>query len=172
MKILGAKILEILPQKDHRGSFVKTFSSAKEESIPLFKVSEVFYSKTVAGAGRGMHLQTDSSASNRIISCIEGDIFDILLDLRSSSPTYLQIDTLTMTPSHLSSIYVPAGVAHGFIAIKNSTTHYLSDKDYQPGLDVGVNIHTLGIDFPIQEIILSQRDENLPSLEKWISNQE
>jgi len=171
MKILDAKILQINVQNDHRGSFVKTFSSAKEESIAEFKISEVFYSKTNAGAGRGMHLQTEGSASNRLISCLDGKIFDVLLDLRSNSPTYLQIDTLEMTPSYLNSIYVPAGVAHGFIAMENSTTHYLSDRGYQPDLDLGVNIFSLGIELPVKEIRMSERDKKLPSLEEWISNQ-
>lgn len=172
MKIVGAKIIEMSHQKDQRGSFIKTFASEGEHSIPEFKVAEVFYSKTISGYARGMHLQVDQSASNRIISCIEGNIFDILLDLRPSSSTYLQTETLTMTPSHSGSIYVPAGVAHGFIAIENSTTHYLSDKGYNPDLDFGVNIYSLGIDWPLEKIVLSERDTNLPTLQTWLSTKQ
>lgn len=170
MNIVGAKLIETSHQHDHRGSFIKTFASARDVSIPRFKVAEAFYSKTISGAARGMHLQIDGSASNRIISCIEGKIFDILLDLRPGSSTYLQTDTLIMTPSHSGAIYVPAGVAHGFVALENSTTHYLSDKEYNPDLDFGVNIQSLGIVMPKDEILLSERDIDLPTLEMWLSS--
>lgn len=170
MNIVGAKTIEISHQNDHRGSFVKTFASASDDSIPQFKIAEAFYSKTISGAARGMHLQIAGSASNRVISCIEGKIFDILLDLRPSSSTYLQIDTFIMTPSHSGAIYVPTGVAHGFVALENSTTHYLSDNEYNPDLDFGVNIQSLGIVLPVNSLILSERDINLPTLDTWLSS--
>lgn len=171
MRINGVQVLATITHLDQRGSFVKTFSFAQEARLRNFDIAETFYSSTFEGAARGMHFQVGKSASNRLISCIQGRVFDILVDLRSQSKTYLQVDTVVMGPGAVQSIYVPAGVAHGFVALENSITHYVSDQAHDPALDKGVHIESLGIDLPLPSLILSHRDQLLPSLESWLDSE-
>jgi dTDP-4-dehydrorhamnose 3,5-epimerase len=101
---------------------------------------------------------------------LEGRILDVLVDLRKESVSYLKIETLYMGPDELNSIYVPAGVAHGFLALENSITFYISDKAHSLVHDKGVHIESLGIEFPMNSILLSDRDKELPNLDLWIKN--
>lgn len=172
MAISGVSFPKTNSHKDLRGNFIKTFAQEREPQIPQFVVAETFFSLTYSGAARGMHLQIGEGASNRIISCVHGNILDILLDLRKDSDTYLQIESLTMGPKQINSVYVPAGVAHGFVALEDSVTHYISDRAHNPALDTGVNLASLNLELPLRKIIMSERDEALASLEQWIRNQQ
>jgi dTDP-4-dehydrorhamnose 3,5-epimerase len=153
---------------DHRGEFVKVFSSKREVGLPSFRLEESFYSTTRKGVARGMHLQVGEGASNRIITCLEGQILDVLIDLREGSNTFLEIQQTIMGPDDVKSIYVPAGVAHGFVALENSLTHYLSDYVHIPELDKGIHMESLGLDFPFKNLIVSERDRKLPTLDSWL----
>ena len=170
MSIKGVRILATISDVDSRGDFVKTFSSALEDPEEDFVIAEAFYSSTVEGAARGMHLQVGEAASNRLISCIQGRIFDVLIDLRTNSETFLQSETISLGPNGVQSIYVPAGIAHGFVALENSITHYISDKAHNPSLDKGVHLESLGIDLPFKDLIMSDRDKELPTLDFWLNS--
>jgi hypothetical protein len=168
MSIIGVRALLMNSASDSRGHFVKTFSTERESRLPTVSVAETFYSTTFKGAARGMHLQIGEGASNRIITCIKGQIFDILIDLRSNSDSFLQIDTITMGPSEINSIFVPQGVAHGFVALEESVTHYISDKIHKPELDTGIHMNSIDVDYPFKNFILSERDQGLPALNEWL----
>ncbi len=170
MAITGVSVLVTNSTFDSRGTFTKTFAKQREPQIQDFRVAETFYSTTYEGSARGMHLQVGLAASNRIISCLHGRIFDVLIDLRKNSDTFLQTETLTLSPDEMTSIYVPAGVAHGFIALEKSITHYLSDNSHQPELDKGIHMESLGIKYPVSGFTLSQRDKSLPTLIDWLKN--
>ena len=115
-----------------------------------------------------MHLQSGLAAGPRIVHIQFGSIQDVLLDLRKDSPTYLVLRSQMMTPNGVNSVFVPAGVAHGFQAIEESQTLYLSSKVYNQSLDVGVDALSLQIKWPLEEIVRSSRDELLPSIFDWI----
>lgn len=168
MAISGVSFPNSNSHSDFRGDFIKTFAQEREPQIAQFVVAETFFSRTISGAARGMHLQIGEGASNRIISCVHGKIFDVLLDLRKKSETYLHIDTLIMEPHKVCSVYVPAGVAHGFVALQDSITNYISDRAHNPALDTGVNLASLNIELPYEKILLSERDKALPTLDRWI----
>lgn len=172
MAICGVLFPNTNSHSDFRGDFIKTFAQEREPHITQFVVAESFFSRTIAGAARGMHLQVGKGASNRLISCVQGKIFDVLVDLRKNSETYLQIDSLIMGPEKVSSVYVPAGVAHGFLALEDSITSYISDRAHNPSLDTGVRLTSLNLEWPLEKMLLSERDELLPSLKQWIQNQQ
>ena len=165
--IEGVYQFESIKFKDNRGTFNKIVGSQTNFPSIDFNLKEIFHSYSNKGVVRGMHLQLGAASSNRIISCTSGRIFDILIDLRSSSPTYLEILRMELHPNKVDSIYVPEGVAHGFQALEPSTTLYLSDNLFDPSLDGGVNIKSLNIDFPIEVTQISERDLNLPNLETY-----
>ena len=169
MTINDVHLLETNSVTDHRGEFTKVFSSKKESQLSDFKLEESFYSTNHKGVARGMHLQVGEAASNRIITCVKGLILDVLIDLREESDSYLEIQQTIMGPNDIPSIYVPAGIAHGFVTLKDSLTHYLSDHVYIPELDKGIHIESLGLNYPRKKLIMSERDRNLPTLDSWLA---
>ena len=166
-EIDGVQYLNCEQYPDNRGMFTKLFS-AEWVNHPNFEIEEVFYSNSKPGVIRGMHLQTGLAAGPRIVHIQFGSIQDVLLDLRKDSPTYLVLRSQMMTPNGVNSVFVPAGVAHGFQAIEESQTLYLSSKVYNQSLDVGVDALSLQIKWPLEGIVRSSRDELLPSIFDWI----
>jgi len=167
-EIAGVQHFSSKSAEDLRGSFHKLYSS-EWGSHPLMTTQEIFYSDSRSGVLRGMHLQIRESLNDRIISVLSGKIFDVLLDLRVDSPTFLSYQISELSADHMTTIYVPAGVAHGFQALEQSRTLYSSSKSHNPLNDVGVNALSLGIDWPIKPEILSLRDANLPSISEWLN---
>ena len=167
MGIQGVQVTDSYFSSDTRGTFLKYFNSKPNDSISM-QISEVFLTTSGPGVVRGMHLQTKVAASNRLISCLSGEIFDIQLDLRPDSPTYMQVDTLLLGNGGPRCVYLPAGVAHGFQALVDSSVHYISDRPHNPKLDTGVRIRDLGINLPLPITFQSQRDLELPALAEWI----
>jgi dTDP-4-dehydrorhamnose 3,5-epimerase len=167
VSIQGVQITDSFFSPDNRGGFLKYFSAKPSNSIDM-KISEVFVTTSIPGVVRGMHLQTKSAASNRLISCISGEILDIQLDLRPDSPTYMEITTVLLGHGGPSCIFLPLGVAHGFQALEESIVHYISDRPHDAKLDTGVRISDLGINLPLPITFQSQRDLELPALSEWL----
>jgi len=152
--------------EDKRGKFEKFFS---QEWTDLTEVAakEIFVSESKVGTIRGMHLQVRENANARIISVLEGSVFDVVIDLRSESPTYKQVYSKILSPRTLSTVLVPKGVAHGFQALENSKMLYISSATYDPINDVGVNPISISVNWPLSDYILSDRDEHLPPVSLW-----
>ena len=167
MSIQGVQVIDSFSSSDNRGTFLKYFTAKSDDSIRLH-IAEVFVTSSVPGVVRGMHLQINGAASNRLISCLSGEIFDIQLDLRPSSSTYMQVNTILLGNGGPNCIYVPAGVAHGFQAIQESIVHYISDQHHDPKLDTGVRISDLELELPLPITYQSQRDLDLPLLADWV----
>lgn len=153
---------------DLRGKF-KKFYSENWKFAKNFSTSEVFLSTSLAGVLRGMHLQINDSANDRIVSVLQGEILDVLIDLRRDSPTFLKIQQMNMGADLDNTVFIPAGVAHGFQALMDSTTLYLSSKSYSAENDVGIDALSFGLNWPISNYIRSQRDLTLPPLEEWFT---
>jgi dTDP-4-dehydrorhamnose 3,5-epimerase-like enzyme len=167
LEINGVILFDSLPSKDNRGLFRKVYSSKNTHMD--FNLREIFFSESESGVFRGMHLQTSDSESGRIISLIDGEVIDVLIDLRVSSTTHLNVmEILWTTDSSHGAIYVPPGVAHGFLAISKSLLVYASDKNHVPSLDSGVNILSLSVSFKSEIKNISERDQMLPSVHDWI----
>lgn len=167
LEINGVILFDSLPSKDNRGLFRKVYSSKNTHMD--FDLCEIFFSESEPGVFRGMHLQTSDSESGRIISLIDGEVIDVLIDLRLSSTTHLNVMEILWTPSSPhGAIFVPPGVAHGFLAIRKSLLVYASDKNHVPSLDSGVNIQSLSVSFKSEIKNISERDQMLPSVHDWI----
>jgi len=155
-------------ESDERGDFVKLFSSPWTNLEP-WNLEETFYSTSKRGVVRGLHLQVGESANWRLISVIEGEIFDVLYDLRNESSTEGKTMIKFMSKTETSSVLIPPGVAHGFQAVTNCITLYQSSKYYIPERDFGINIEAIQINWPIEPKIISFRDRNLPMVKDWIN---
>lgn len=155
-------------KSDERGQFTKIISHIV---TPYLNIQEVFLSTTNKGIIRGMHLQTGPYGNNRIIACISGKVFDVLLDLRPNSKTFLKIYTFELFSKLSQAVYVPAGVAHGFQALeKKSKIIYFSDKVYSASFDTGITPLSFGVKWPIKVRGISKRDSALPTLSEYVSH--
>ena len=167
MSIKGVKLFNYYNATDSRGSFSKAFEFKEHDTNGFRGVKEIFSSRSNAGVWRGMHLQVGSFASNRIIYCNSGRAKDYLLDLRHNSSTLGETMNIQFCSLQYSSraIFVPAGVAHGFLSEENGTEiFYITDAIYSAEHDTGVNVFTTSIanSLPSMELLdFSERDAQL-----------
>lgn len=157
---------------DGRGSFRKSFAKDSQVPVEIFELAEIFHSVSKPGVFRGMHLQTKRSASLRCVTIISGRVQDVLLDLRVESKTYLQKVVFDWSyKDEVASIIIPPGVAHGFLAIEESTLVYASNNHHDSNLDTGVNPFSLDLPFLKEIHEISDRDRSLPDISRWISSE-
>jgi dTDP-4-dehydrorhamnose 3,5-epimerase len=121
------------------------------------------------GTLRGMHYQADPHAEAKVVSCIRGAVFDVILDLRPTSTTYKQWTATELTAENRRSVYVPEGFAHGFQTVgPNSEIMYLISRPYRPEAQRGVRWDdpAFGIQWPdTPERTISERDRSLPDFQ-------
>jgi len=117
-----AWILEIEPRGDERGYFARTFCRKELEAHGLDATivqSNSSYSRD-AGTLRGMHYQKAPAEETKLIRCLRGSIFDVIIDLRPDSSTYLQSYGIELTADNLRMLYIPKGFAHGFMTLQDT----------------------------------------------------
>ena len=157
--IEGVKFFDINLSKDSRGKFLKF------EPIEIY--SKKF--KTVAfsvnphiGTIRGIHFQVEPFAEEKLVSCIQGAIFDVIVDLRSDSETFRKWTSFELNENNLSQVYLPKGVAHGLQTIeKNTIVNYCLTSDFSPDHSFSISpFNTLEIQWPVNTFKVSEKDSN------------
>lgn len=155
---------------DHRGHFSRIFCS--EEFLELgFKdpIKQINYSHTKqAGTIRGMHFQNKPFQEIKIVSCIKGKVFDVAVDMRRDSATYLQWHAEILSEDNNKSLFIPKGFAHGFQSLtENSELVYLHSEKYSKEFEVGINAFDgkINIKWPVEVTDISTKDQSLPFLE-------
>lgn len=116
---------------------------------------------------RGMHYQAEPNPETKLIRCAAGAVFDVLVDIRPGSPTYGRWEGFELTADNHCQLYVPSGFAHGAQCLTdNCELFYMMSEFYDPDLAQGIrwNDPTVGIQWPIVEAVVSERDQNLPLL--------
>ena len=160
--------------RDSRGYFVKAFQQGDfvEQAFGLDQVDEVFWTESSLGVARGLHLQVPPKAISKFVMCTAGCVLDMVLDLRSDSETFGQLETVELGPADGSSqgIFVPRGFAHGFITLsETATVVYLQNGQFSPIHDTGVSLesirHMIPTNTELLNDLLSDRDRNLPNLD-------
>jgi dTDP-4-dehydrorhamnose 3,5-epimerase len=124
-------------------------------------------SHSVRGVLRGLHYQKRAVAQAKLVSVIRGEIFDVAVDIRKGSPTYGRSVSTVLSRANGRMLYVPEGFAHGFCVLSDEAdVLYKVTAEYSPENERGIlwSDPQLGIDWPVKEPILSQRDANLPLL--------
>lgn len=167
----GVHLLKRQPQGDDRGFFERLF--CKTELANIFaqqSVCQINHTYTKEGGTvRGLHFQYPPYAEKKIVSCIRGSVFDVVVDLRKGSSTFLSYYACILSDENFCSILVPEGVAHGFQTLtSNCEMLYLHTADYNPQAEGGVNAldPTINIKWPQKITIRSGRDEARPMLSK------
>lgn len=169
----GAYLIRAKMANDNRGTFVKNFEETvfAEEGIS-FHCSESFFSISKKNVVRGMHFQTDEPQA-KLVSVISGSIYDVIVDLRKNSDTFGRWYGTELSAENSLSFYVPAGFAHGFIALRDdSIVEYMCDGAYSGGTDTGIRFDDpdVNIKWPIDDrkkCIVSDRDRNLMTLKEF-----
>lgn len=167
LPIAGAAIAETKPHADHRGVFGRFF--CREELGLVFgkrEIVNVNFSRTSkAGSIRGLHFQHPPKAEMKLVRCLRGAVFDVIVDLRAGSPTFLQWHGEILSAENLRMMILPEGVAHGFQTMENDTEMlYLHTEFFSPAHDSGVRYDDpkIGIDWPLPVAQLSDKDTNYP----------
>jgi dTDP-4-dehydrorhamnose 3,5-epimerase len=166
-----AGVLLITPERipDERGFFVKTWGEDDFETHGLaHMVARNMSFNHVRGTLRGMHFQRAPHAESKLVSALTGAIFDVAVDLRPDSPTYLRWVGKELRAERGEMLYVPEGCAHGFVTLEpNTTIEYLISAFYAPEASSGVrwNDPRFGIRWPVEATVLSERDRTWPDFE-------
>jgi dTDP-4-dehydrorhamnose 3,5-epimerase len=167
----GAWLIEIEPMADERGHFARSFcrDAFREQGIDTDFIQSSVSFNTRNGTLRGLHFQSAPAAEGKLVRCTRGAIFDVVLDLRPHSPTYLRWQAFELTAVNTAAVFIPPGLAHGFQTLSDETeVFYQMTTRYAPALATGVrwNDPAFGITWPIVNPILSPRDASYPDFHR------
>ncbi len=167
LSIPNAYCITLHPSGDERGSFTRIFCQNQFRGHNLqhdIKQVNTSYNQKKSTL-RGMHFQAPPHEEAKLVQCIQGAIFDVLLDLREDSPAYLQWHSLELRAGDSLAVYIPEGVAHGFLTLEdNSTVLYHMFHDYHPQSASGVlwNDPAFNIQWPFAPAVISKKDAGFP----------
>ena len=169
--ISGVILIEPTLYGDNRGYFIEIHRQDLLEEALGYKVNFVQDndSKSSKGVLRGLHYQIPPYTQAKLVRAIEGSVLDIVVDIRKSSPTFGQHVAIELTAENKHQIYIPQGLAHGFIVLSDSATFsYKVDNYYSPEHERGIAFDdkNLAINWriPLEDIVLSNKDKAHPSL--------
>lgn len=165
LSIPGVFRIDVEPFIDFRGEFSRTFCS---EEFSQHGLSATMCQSSISGNRRqgtlrGMHFRPESDGEAKLVRCTRGSAFDVIIDLRRSSPTYCNWTSLELSAAELNAVYIPPGCAHGFISLVDDTELlYMMSVPFIAGSEQGVRWDdpAFNITWPIMPILLSDRDKN------------
>lgn len=164
----GVIIVEPVIHQDARGFFLESYHAEryKANGITATFVQDN-QSKSVRGTLRGLHLQVGPHAQAKLVRAIVGEIFDVAVDVRRGSPTFGKWVGVVLSATNFRQCYVPPGFAHGFaVTSEIAEIEYKCSDFYDPASEIGVawNDPAVGIRWPIEQPLLSERDSRHPPL--------
>lgn len=169
LPLAGLKLIEREVKEDDRGFFSRLFSIDELESIgwsaPIAQVNHTF--TRLRGTIRGMHYQLFPFSDAKMVSCIRGEVWDVAVDLRPGSPTFLQAHGQLLSQKNRFAMLIPIGFAHGFqTLVDDSELIYFHSREYVPTADRGLryNDPVLKISWPCAVTLVSERDQTHPLL--------
>jgi dTDP-4-dehydrorhamnose 3,5-epimerase len=163
----GVVVIEPDVHADGRGFFLETYHAERyrAEGIEGPFVQDN-HSRSARGTLRGLHLQL-VRPQGKLVRVIEGEIFDVAVDVRRGSPTFGRYVAVTLTAENFRQCYIPRGFAHGFCVISpTAQVEYKCTDLYDPASEIGIawNDPAIGIKWPVDEPLLSPRDSRHPTL--------
>jgi dTDP-4-dehydrorhamnose 3,5-epimerase len=172
-RIAGALVFEPAPVIDERGFFCRTFDAAiaREAGIDPNAFAQDSLSRSVRGVVRGLHVRR-GAGETKLVRCSYGAVFDVIVDLRPSSPTYRNWESFELDGDGQASVYIPNGCAHGFQALTSvADVAYRIDRPHDPSEDVALRFDDpeLAIPWPLPVGIVSPRDQRALSLEDTVA---
>ncbi|MHA4843870.1 dTDP-4-dehydrorhamnose 3,5-epimerase [Flavitalea antarctica] len=167
LDIEGAFLVTDRAFQDNRGMFTESWESTQfiRNSINFYPSNSCFSYNIQEGTLRGLHYQKEPHSQSKLITCVSGRIYDVILDLREDSSTYRKWLSFELSSFDGQSIFIPAGCAHGFVTMNSNTViSYLIAGDYHPGSAgcVRWNDPAFQIVWPVTNPILSEKDKFAP----------
>jgi len=171
LRIAGAYAIEPEPHLDERGSFGRAWCSREFEAhgLPSLMYQCSISTNRRRGTLRGMHYSVPPHAEAKLIRCINGSVYDVLLDLRPESATYRHWIAEALSRDNGVALFLPEGIAHGFQTLEDNTdVLYLMNEFYHPDCSRAVrwNDPAFGIQWPLGDAIISDSDRNCPSFSR------
>ena len=169
--IAGCYLVKLNIFNDMRGSFIKTYHEPTFTALGLeTKFDEEYYSISKQGVLRGLHFQAPPYDHVKVISCLQGEVFDVVLDLRINSVTYGEHQSFILNGSDARMLYISSGLAHGFYVLSDEATiTYKVTTVYSPEYDAGIRWDSAGIEWPGKNPIISERDIKLIDFKDFIT---
>ncbi len=171
-KLKNCYIIEPKIIGDSRGSFMesfneKTFANGVGQNVHFVQDNQSFSKK---GVLRGLHYQCGDHAQAKLVRVLKGEVLDVAVDLRPDSDTYGKYESVILSEENNKQFFVPRGFAHGFLVLSETATFfYKCDNFYNAESEGGVLYNDTKVNiewnFPIEELIISEKDKILPTLE-------
>ena len=165
--IAGLRVIKRKPLGDRRGYLERLFCQETLNSIlhskTIRQINHTFTKKK--GTVRGLHFQYMPYTETKIVSCLKGKIWDVAVDLRKGSPTFMQHHSVTLSEDNFKSFIVPDGFAHGFQTLtEDCEMLYFHTNEYVPEAEGSLNVNdpALDINWPLDIQEISDRDQNHP----------
>jgi dTDP-4-dehydrorhamnose 3,5-epimerase len=167
-RVAGVVLIEPAIFQDARGFFLESYKQSDFERAGIAgPFVQENHSRSAKGVLRGLHYQSAPSEQAKLVRVVEGEIFDVVVDLRPRSATYGRWMTATLSAANRHMLYVPEGCAHGFCVLGDGAeVIYKTSAEYAPECEHGIRWDDpdLGIPWPVQDPILSDRDRAWPLL--------
>lgn len=167
----GVFVVELEPIEDERGFFARSYSTRAFEESGLVAVTaqtNVAFNHR-AGTVRGLHFQRPPHAEAKLVRCTRGSVYDVAVDLREGSPTYLEHVGVELDAAGRRALYVPPGCAHGYLTLVDDTElTYQVSADYAPAAEGGVRWDDprLAIAWPLPVTVCSAKDAAWPLIDE------
>ena len=160
--------------RDERGSFLKSFNSAmvvREGHEESSNIREIFTTVSGKNVIRGMHFQTPPYDHHKYVTCLNGRVLDVLLDIRRTGGTYGEVHSFELCSKKPETLAIPTGFAHGFLALTESATLlYAVTTEFNAESDSGILWNSFGFSWPITaKPVISQRDNFHPKFKDFES---
>ena len=164
---------KITPKKigDNRGAFSRLFCADvfEQNGLNTHWVQMNTSQNRKKGTVRGLHYQRSPHAEIKLVRCVRGKVFDVIVDLRKSSPSYGTACSLTLDSDTFETGYIPQGCAHGFQTLTDDVElHYMHSEFYTPEYEAGIQLNdpALDIDWPLPFTVISERDKTHPMINR------
>ena len=163
----GAWLIEPEPHRDERGLFARTrcVNEFADNGLVAEFVQDSVSFNEIAGTLRGLHFQAAPHGEIKLVRCTSGSIFDVIVDLRESSPSYLKWSGQVLSAENRAAFYIPEGCAHGFMTLEDRSEVFYQISTFfhaESARGVRWNDPAFGIEWPRQPARISQRDAEYP----------
>ena len=176
-EIKGVFLIKTFNATDNRGNFTKDYSKEIFENNEIqHDIKEIFYTTSHKGTIRALHFQ-NTIQQPKLIRCIHGHIWDVVVDLRKDSPTFKKWIHFNLSGDVYEEVLIPKGCAHGYLVLEESIVSYKCAEKFYPEYDDGIiwNDVSLNITWPLEKIggasklIISEKDIHLQTFEEYLN---
>jgi dTDP-4-dehydrorhamnose 3,5-epimerase len=182
MGIQGAYVFTPVRHQDSRGHFQESFklSSLKTELGLDFEVKQVNQSSSAKGSIRGIHFADNPPGQAKYVSCLKGSIWDVVVDLRTESPTFGKWEGVELSAENGKAVLISEGLGHAFLSLEeDSVVSYLCSEEYNPlaehqinplDTDLSIDFSGFGARFGITEFLISEQDRKAPGFKEALES--